>query len=82
MPTIMRIDGMRVVVYFNDHPPAHVHVVGGGVEAVFNLNCPDGPVTYRESTGMSASQLRRIAADLAAAIGPACLAWEEVHGDH
>jgi len=30
VPTILRIDGWRVVVYPNDHPPAHVHVIGPG----------------------------------------------------
>ena len=82
MPTIMRIGGLRVVVYLNDHPPEHVHVIGGGGEAVFNLNCPDGPVAYRESRGMSAAQLRRIAAQLNVNVESACLAWEEIHGDH
>jgi len=42
MPTILRFNGLRVVVYPNDHRPAHVHVIGAGCEAVFNLNCPDG----------------------------------------
>src|SRR3546814_10225859 len=25
MPTVLRIDGLRVVIYPNDHRPAHVH---------------------------------------------------------
>jgi hypothetical protein len=32
----------RVAIYPNDHRPAHVHVIGGGGEAVFILNCPGG----------------------------------------
>lgn len=28
MPTIFRIGAVRVVIYPNDHRPAHVHVVG------------------------------------------------------
>lgn len=82
MPTIMRIGRWKVVVYFNDHPPEHVHVLGGGGEAVFNLNCPDGPVAYRESHAMSASDLRRIQAVLNEELAAACLSWEEIHGDH
>ena len=42
VPMVMRFDGLRVVVYPNDHRPAHVHVIGRGGEAVFNLNCPAG----------------------------------------
>jgi len=45
----MGLDGLRVVVYPNDHRPAHVHVIGRGCEAVFNLNCPAGPVELREN---------------------------------
>jgi hypothetical protein len=48
MPTILRFNGLRVVVYPNDHRPAHVHVIGAGCEAVFNLNCPDGRLELRE----------------------------------
>lgn len=41
------MDGLRVVIYPNDHRPAHVHVIGNGCEAVFNLNCPNGPNEWR-----------------------------------
>ena len=43
MPTVLRLDALRVAIYPNDHRPAHVHVIGAGYEAVFNLHCPDGP---------------------------------------
>src|SRR5690348_10264802 len=33
MPTILRFRGLRVVIYFNDHHPPHVHVIGPGREA-------------------------------------------------
>ena len=49
MPTILRVDGLRVVIYPNDHMPEHVHVIGGGGEALFNLHCPDGPPVLREN---------------------------------
>ncbi len=37
MPTVLRIDGLRVVIYRNDHPPAHVHVLGPGWVVVIDL---------------------------------------------
>ena len=37
MPTIFRVDGLRIVIYPNDHPPAHVHVIGPDWEVVVNL---------------------------------------------
>ncbi len=50
MPTVLRFDGYSVVIYPADHIPAHVHVFGGGNEAMFNLNCPAGLVMLRENT--------------------------------
>jgi Domain of unknown function (DUF4160) len=37
VPTVMHINGLRVVIYPNDHPPAHVHVLGPGWVVVTNL---------------------------------------------
>ncbi len=34
--TVLRADGLRVVTYVNDHPPAHVHGFGDG-DAKINL---------------------------------------------
>lgn len=53
MPTVVVIFGLRVVIYPNDHRPAHVHVIGNGCEAVFNLRCPKGPPELRENYGFS-----------------------------
>ena len=51
MPTVLRIGGLRVVIWPNDHRPAHVHVIGPDGEAVFNLHCPGGPPALRQSYG-------------------------------
>lgn len=40
MPTVLRVGGLRIVVYRNDHPPAHVHVLGPGWVVVINLVGP------------------------------------------
>jgi hypothetical protein len=33
MPTVLRREGYEIVIYFNDHPPPHVHAFkGGGAE--------------------------------------------------
>ncbi len=82
MPTVLRIDGLRVVIWPNDHRPAHVHVLGANGEAVFNLHCPGGPPALRESYGFGLADLKRIADALAAAITSLCAAWRTVHGDH
>ncbi|HEY1452974.1 MAG TPA: DUF4160 domain-containing protein [Roseiarcus sp.] len=48
MPTVLRFDSLHVVIYPNDHRPAHVHVRGAAGEAVFILHCPTGPPALRE----------------------------------
>jgi hypothetical protein len=81
MPTIGRLGRLRVVVYPNDHRPAHIHVIGHGHEAVFQLNCPDGPPVLRENHGFSRTELGRAKTALAVQLRDACSAWEAVHGD-
>ena len=50
MPTVHRYDGLRVVIYPNDHRPAHVHVKGADGEAVFILHCPEGRQSCAKAT--------------------------------
>lgn len=80
MPTVHRFDGLRVVIYPNDHRPAHVHVKGADGEAVFNLRCPKGPPELRESYGFSRPQLSRIKDALAAVLAVLCDEWRRIHG--
>jgi hypothetical protein len=71
---------LRVVVYPNDHRPAHVHVIGSGCEAVFNLNCPLGPVELRENYEFPSRNLRDLLGLLTANLEDLCRAWERIHG--
>jgi hypothetical protein len=80
MPTVLRFGGFRVVIYPNDHRPAHVHVVGGGGQAVFLLNCPGGPVALRGTKGLSTVTLNGIEAALSGAVKALCGEWERMHG--
>lgn len=80
MPTIETINGLRVVIYPNDHRPAHVHVIGRGCEAVFKLNCPGGPPELRENLGFTRSELAQIKTALSQKLTPACNAWSTIHG--
>jgi Fe2+ or Zn2+ uptake regulation protein len=73
--------GLRVVVYPNDHRPAHVHVIGNGCEAVFKLNCPDGPPELRENHHFSHIDLNRIDAELSKHVETLCAAWRRMHED-
>ena len=82
MPTVSRLDGLRVVIYPNDHRPAHVHVKGPDGEAVFILNCPDGPPELRENYGFKWNTVSTIASEISAILATLCQAWREIHGDY
>ena len=82
MPTILKIFGLRVVIYPNDHQPAHVHVHGNGCEAVFKLHCPNGPPTVRENYGFSKKELVKILRAIFDNLDKLCAAWRQIHGYH
>jgi hypothetical protein len=54
MVTVLRQDGLRVMIFANDHLPAHVHVFGDG-EAKIDLSEP--AVVWAD--GMTRAELRR-----------------------
>jgi len=80
MPTVLRMDGLRVVIFPSDHRPAHVHVKGAEGEAVFILHCPDGPPTLRESYGFRLADLGGIKEALSGALAVLCAEWRAIHG--
>jgi hypothetical protein len=81
VPTVLRIGGLRVVIYPNDHRPAHVHVIGDGHEAVFDLQCPNGPPELRENYGFSRRDVGRVRRTLSASLAAPCDEWRIIHGE-
>jgi len=59
-----------------------VHVVENNErDAVFNLNCPNGPVDLRETRGnFSQSELTHIRDELNSIVPYLCEKWSEIHG--
>ena len=37
MPTIVIIDGIRIVIYWDDHDPPHFHAWNGDMDAMFEI---------------------------------------------
>jgi hypothetical protein len=78
VPTVLRVGGWRFVIYPNDHPPAHVHVMGPGWSVVINVA---GLVALREVVGRCAERDARRALALAEAHQETLLeAWRQIHG--
>ena len=58
MVTIYRESGLRVVIFVDDHEPAHIHVFGDG-QAKINLVGPDGSPELIWADGMKRNDVRR-----------------------
>ncbi|HEX7328758.1 MAG TPA: DUF4160 domain-containing protein [Casimicrobiaceae bacterium] len=82
MATVLRFGGLRVVIYPNDHRPAHVHVIGPTGEAVFFLNCPFGPPELRDNYGFTRPEVNRITGELMKVLAELCDEWSNLHGNY
>ena len=68
MPTVLRVDGLRLVVYPNDHSPAHVHVIGPGWVVVVNLHDLEVREVVGPCTQCEARRVLHLAAEHRAAL--------------
>lgn len=55
-PTVLNEDGYQVMIYLNDHTPAHVHVFKAENEAKVQLD----PVEIMDNEGFNTRQLKAI----------------------
>jgi Domain of unknown function (DUF4160) len=51
MPTILREQGFRVVIYPNDHLPSHIHVLKGSGEVRIDLGDEESDPSLISITG-------------------------------
>jgi hypothetical protein len=87
MPTILKFHGLRAVIYLNDHRPGHIHVMGQGCEARFELRdlcspAHDGALALRENHFFTHARLCRIAEVLASQLPRLIADWRALHGRH
>ena len=79
MVTVFRADGLRAVIFVDDHQPAEVHVFGDG-HAKINLLGTQGAPELVWTDGMTRGEARR-AMRIAIAQQTLLLArWEDIHG--
>jgi hypothetical protein len=79
MVTIHRAFGLRVVIFLDDHEPAHVHVFGDG-EAKINLLGPDGEPQLVWAVGAKRSEIRRAMALVKEHRRDFTSRWRQIHG--
>lgn len=76
MPTIYRQDGFAVMIYTDDHLPAHVHVWKAEGEVVVNLD----DAFVREINDMGRGDVRRAVEIVEANQESFRRRWREIHG--
>jgi len=79
MVTIFRGSGLQVIIFVDDHEPAHVHVFADG-QAKINLLGPNGEPELIWADGMKRNDVRRA---LQIVIEHKVLflrKWTEIHG--
>lgn len=79
MVTVYRAHGLRVVIFTDDHEPAHVHVFGDG-EAKINLTGAEGAPELLSAVGMTRADLRRTMRIVKAQQAMLLKRWSEIHG--
>jgi hypothetical protein len=79
MVTVLRAQGFRIVIFRNDHEPAHVHAFGDG-EAKINLLGPNGGVDLVWAVGLTRADIRRAMAVVAEHHEMLLERWSEIRG--
>jgi hypothetical protein len=79
MVTVHRAHGLRIVIFVNDHEPAHVHVFGDG-EAKINLAGSDGDPELILADGMTRPEIRRAMGVVKEQQTYLLKRWSEIHG--
>jgi len=77
--TVHRASGMSVVIYLDDHPPAHVHVFGDGEAKIELLGADDEPKIVW-TKGMKRAEARRALAIVRTEHEALLLRRSELHG--
>ena len=79
MVTVLRAHGLHVVIFVDDHQPAHVHVFGDG-EAKINLRGTDGVPELIWADNMTRGEIRRAMRIVAEQQVFLLARWEDIHG--
>lgn len=68
------------MIFKHDHPPAHVHVLGGSGRAKVRLNCTASMIHLEWHEGIQRGDLRHILEAIEIEIQRLCREWKVIHG--
>ncbi|MEO9191558.1 MAG: DUF4160 domain-containing protein [Acetobacteraceae bacterium] len=78
MVTVHRARGLSIVIFVDDHEPAHVHVFGDG-HAKINLVGTDGAPELAWVNGMNRGEVRRAMKVVTEQQVHLLARWREIH---
>ncbi len=79
MATIIRQSGFSVIIYKDDHPPAHVHIIGGGRAKIILVGA-DGSPELSGAVGLTAGEVRKVMKIVHNEQFLLLRKWKEIHG--
>lgn len=79
MPTVLREDNLRVVIYTDDHAPPHVHVFGDG-ETKISLKGRNGEAEVIRVVGADLRESRRALKIVREKRDYLLERWSSIHG--
>ena len=79
MIVVLRTHGISVIIFRDDHEPAHVHVHGNGQGTIL-LRGIDGRPELVWSRGMSRADQRKVLAAVREAQHELLEHWRQIHG--
>jgi hypothetical protein len=80
MPTVMRRDGWRFVIYVDDHVPPHVHVKTAGGQVKVSLPQPGECIQILRVSGLATHEAMRAARLVEEHRERLLREWENIHG--
>lgn len=80
MPTVLRKDGFRVVIYFDDHLPSHVHVLSAESEVKIDLGSKTEQPTVLEYRGDRRNAVKALQLVISHQ-SDLVEAWRQIHGE-
>lgn len=79
MVIVLRAEGLRMVIFVDDHHPAHVQVFDDG-QAKINLTGPAGTPELIWADSMTRGEVRRAMRVVGEARTVLLARWESIHG--
>jgi hypothetical protein len=81
MPTVLRVGNLRIVIFANDHRPAHVHIISPTGEAKVRIGTLSRKPSLLQNDGLSRKELGAALEIIDQEWKLLRQRWKEIHGN-